>query len=153
MWSPTERLQFDARPCPIVVITFHDRWSAEDLVWMFGQFDLLFKSGRRYALVVDTTRATNSPNARERKLITDWELRCAAEVERLNVGVAVVFTSAIIRGCLTALGWLVRRSKPVVYLPTAAEAGRWCVDRLLEAQEPLTVEARGYLLTRGVELG
>jgi hypothetical protein len=141
MWSPTERLQFDARPCPIVVITFHDRWSAEDLVWMFGQFDLLFKSGRRYALVVDTTRATNSPNARERKLITDWELRCAAEVERLNVGVAVVFTSAIIR------------SKPVVYLPTAAEAGRWCVDRLLEAQEPLTVEARGYLLTRGVELG
>jgi hypothetical protein len=152
MWSPARRLQLDTHPFPIVVVTFHDQWSSPDLVWLFCEFELLFKRGQRYALVIDTTRANNPPNLVERKLITDWENVNAEAIVRCNVGTSVVFTSALIRGSLTALGWLVHRKKPVVYLPSTHEAARWCVERLREADVALSSEARGYLFTRGVDL-
>ena len=152
MWSPARRLQLDVHPFPIVVATFHDQWSSPDLVWLFEEFELLFKRGRRYALVIDTIRASNPPNVVERKLITDWENVNAEAIVHCNVGTAVVFTSALIRGSLTALGWLVHRKRPLVYLPSTSEAGRWCVERLREADVPLSSEARGYLFTRGVDL-
>ena len=148
MWSPDRRLKFDAHPFPIVVLTFYDGWGAGDLLWMFEQFELLFQRPDRYALIIDTTLATNPPSALDRKLITDWDNANAANTERHHVGSAIIVRSSLIRNSLTALGWLVRRKNPVVYVSTMTLAATWCAERLREAQISLSIEARGYLFTR-----
>lgn len=153
MWSPSRRLQFDTRSHPIVYISFLAGWSEADLRWMFAEFDKLFRSPQRYVLIVDTTGASNAPSASERKAITDWDNANTANVERCSVGCAVVFTSAIIRGSLTALSWIARRSNPITYVPTTDEAARWCLERLRETGVPISIGARSFLAERGVTTG
>jgi hypothetical protein len=151
MLSASQRLHFDTKAAPVVVITLQDGWSAADLVWMFARFDELFARRERYVLVFDTSPAHNAPTATERKLIADWTKRTEPEVTRWSLGCAVVFKSALIRGSLTALHWVMPPARPLVFLPTAAEAGVWCMERLREASIPLPLESSGYLLKRGIK--
>jgi hypothetical protein len=146
------RIHVDTESFPIVVVTFHDGWSEHDLMWMFGEFERILRDDKRYAVIIDTTRAHNAPSVRERKLITDWENVITGAIERCNVGTAVVFKSALIRGSLTALSWLVCRKRPLVYVPTYREAGIFCMERLREAQLSLSEQARTHLTMRGIEL-
>ena len=152
MGSRAARIQLDTEAFPLVVMTVHDQWAAEDLRWMFGEFERVLQAQKRFAVIIDTSRAHNPPSADERKLITDWENASAEAIERCNVCPAVVFASALIRGSLTALGWLVRRKRPLVYVPTRREAARFCMERLREADLTLSEQARKYLVTRGIEL-
>ena len=153
MLSPAQRLHFAIDAAPLVVITLHDGWSSSDLKWMFERFDELFARRERYVLLFDTGPAHNPPNATERKLISDWTKRTESEVTRFSLGCAVVFKSALIRGSLTALNWVMPQARPLVYVPSAAEGAAWCVERLREAGIGLPMESRGYLLRRGITHG
>jgi hypothetical protein len=153
MGSAQRRIHFGTEAAPVVVVTFQDGWSADDLVWLFERFEELFQRRERYVVIVDTTLAHNSPTAKERKLIADWTKRTEAQVERWSLGCAVVFKSAIIRGSLTALAWVMPPARPLIYLATAAEAGEWCLERLREAEIALSIESSGYLLKRGLKQG
>jgi hypothetical protein len=147
------RIQFGVEAAPVVVVTFQDGWSAADLTWLFERFGELFAQQRRYVLVVDTSLAHNTPSAVERKLISDWTKRTEADVTRFSLGCAVVFKSALIRGSLTALAWVMPPARPLVFLPTAHEACDWCLEQLQKAEIPLPMAARGYLLKTGIKQG
>jgi hypothetical protein len=116
---------------------------------MFGEFEKLFRSSRRYALIIDTVRADRVPNAMERALLTDWDVANTANTERVNVGSAVVFNSALVRGTLTAIGWVVKRNVPMVYVATVGEAAMWCAAKLDESGIPLSNEALGFVTVKG----
>jgi hypothetical protein len=152
MWSPTQRLQFETRYFPFIVVTVYEGWNTPDVVFMLKQYEVLFQRNLRYALIVDTTRTSTSPNPMQRKLVTDWDVQNTANTERCNVGTAIVFSSALIRGTLTAMSWLVQRKVPIAYVATIQEASVWSQQRLKDAGVALTTEAKGYLFTRGVEL-
>jgi hypothetical protein len=145
----TSRVILETRYFPIVVVTIYEGWEARDLQAMFGEFEKLFQSSRRYALIVDTVRADRVPNAMERALLTDWDVANTAHTERVNVGSAIVFNSALVRGTLTAIGWVVKRNVPIVYLPTVGEAAVWSAGKLDEAGIALSSEALGYITVKG----
>jgi hypothetical protein len=151
--SAQRRIHFGTEAAPVIVVTFQDGWSADDLIWLFERFGELFAKQRRYVLVVDTTLAHNTPTAVERKLISDWTKRTEPEVTRWSLGCAVVFKSALIRGSLTAIAWVMPSARPLVFLPTAHEACDWCLEQLRQADIPLPMAARGYLLKAGIKQG
>jgi hypothetical protein len=150
MWSPNRRLQFELTMPPLVGVKLHDGWNIDDLAFMFERFTTVWEARQRYAFIMDTSLAHNAPNASERQLIASWSKANERQVERWSVGAAIIFKSALIRGSLTAIAWISHSARPTVYVANRAEAGRWCTERLREANEPLTHEVQRYLGSDGV---
>src|SRR5262245_6110264 len=112
------RVVLDNRYFPIVVVTIYEGWEGRDLESMFREFEKLFLGRRRYSLIIDSTRADRAPNPMERQQLTGWDIANTANTERCCVGSAVVVSSSLIRGTLTAIGWVVKRNVPMVYVST-----------------------------------
>ena len=56
--------------------------------------------------MVDTTGMTAAPTARQRRSLADWQIKTQDIGNRYNLGIAMVVSSALIRGAMTAMNWL-----------------------------------------------
>lgn len=133
--------EFDDSLYPLVVVRTPARFHDDDFVGLFRRFEANFARRERYALLLDTTPVSHVPTATQRALISDWEKAHVADTRRWNVGTALVVTSALVRGVLTALAWAVPDETPRVHVKTEAEAAEWCTRRLDEAGVPLRPSA------------
>ena len=61
---------------------------------------------QRFVSLVDTTRMTAAPTARQRRSLADWQIKTQDVGNRYNLGIAMVVSSALIRGAMTAMNWL-----------------------------------------------
>lgn len=74
----------------------------------------------RFVSLVDTTRMTSAPTARQRRALADWQIATQEVGNMYNLGIAMVVSSALIRGAMTALNWLF---PPTVRTETFADWG------------------------------
>ncbi|MCC6644131.1 MAG: hypothetical protein IT374_00985 [Polyangiaceae bacterium] len=124
--------EFDDRRFPLVVVRTPAEFRDADLTEVFRRFEANFARRERYALLLDTTPVLHVPTAKQRAMISTWEKAHVADTRRWNVGTALVVTSALVRGVLTALAWAVPDETPRVHVATAREATAWCAARLAE---------------------
>jgi hypothetical protein len=149
--SPSGRVRFETGLFPMIVVSVSGTWDSPDVEFIFQHFERLFARRQRYALLFDTTHANNGPDPFQRKLIADWDNKNREQTERLNVGTALVFSSGIIRGTLTALAWLTERKSPNIYAATLEDGARWCAQKLREDRIALSPPARKYFATYGID--
>lgn len=139
----------DARSWPIVFTTWFDEPTERLVKSYFENHAKLLERARAnrepFVLVTDTF-ATKQPSAKARKLIADLTNAQPAYATTLIVGSVIVLESAILRGVVTALGWILPRMADSESIATIGAA----VDRALQLldrngiQRPAGLSAQTY---------
>jgi hypothetical protein len=115
---------------PVVVVEWPERANAAGIKLHFDEMvALLAQRPGPFAVVVDATKA--------RGLDADLRARTAKGIEQLTQaskgrikGIAYVVPSALMRGIITAIHWLVRAPAPTATFALRGEALRWVRERL-----------------------
>lgn len=89
---------------------------------------------RPFASLVNTTRMTAGPTARQRKALADWQTATQEIGNRYNVGIAMALSSSLIRGALTAMNWMFPPQVKTEVFSTEAEASAYLTKVLATHQ-------------------
>lgn len=133
--------EVDESAFPLIVATFRGHITAELLALYFARVDAWCKAGRSYAAVLDIARA-EMPSAAERRHIASEMAARDAAITRHCVGIALVLTSALLRGAVTAVLWLQPLKHPNVIVETRAEGRVVCAGWLDESLQSRGSRAR-----------
>jgi hypothetical protein len=125
-------LQMDESAFPLVVATFTGHVTADVVGAYFARVDAWCKDRRRYAAVLDISR-TDVPSAAERRHVAKEMAARHAAITRCCAGTAIVLTSAMLRGAVTAVLWLQPMKHPVAIVATRASGREMCVGWLATA--------------------
>jgi hypothetical protein len=128
-------IAIDIEHFPLVLLDLgHAGRTPEEFRGMFAAFrdanQRAVKENGRYVLVAVTEAA---PIAAERRIIVDESNRFSAAEYKLVAGVVLVIQNSIVRGAVTALGWMIPHIPPLEAAPTTGAAVKVAVARL-EAQ-------------------
>lgn len=125
----------DSRHWPIVFATWFDEPTERLVRTYFDNHARLLERARAnrepFVLVTDTF-ATRQPSAKARKLIADLTNAQPEYATSLLVGSVIVLESAILRGVVTALGWILPRmadSESIATIGAAVERALALLDR------------------------
>jgi hypothetical protein len=137
-------IRTDASRWPLVIITFEQGFSNEDLERCFVDNARLFARGERFASVRDLRRVTQMPSPVQREMARKWQERVRDEFPRLCLGVAIVSDSAFIRHLITAVSWATTPPIPEEAVPTFSKGVDWAIQRLDEGGVPVPILLRRY---------
>ena len=117
---------------PIIRVDLEGAQLDADLHAMIAEVTALMhdhqREKRKSAIVVDLSRA-EALSARQRKLIGEWRAQVKDLTTKVAVGIAMVVTSPLVRGVLTAISWFAHEPVEVIYVDSLAAAYRWGVER------------------------
>lgn len=94
--------------------------------------DRAVDQGDLISLLIDTSGARAGATANQRRMQADWLKRNYGRLETNTAGVALVITSPLLRGVLTAILWLQRMPCPYVTFATREKAEKWCYSLLYD---------------------
>lgn len=118
---------------PLVVFTCPPRFDPDDTRETLNRYQREVLAARRtFALVVDATDVVELPNALVRRVITEWMKPVQELGEKQMVGMAMATPSALVRGAMTAINWVVPSRIPITFEATLADSTRWGLARLRE---------------------
>lgn len=146
------RIVFDARYSPLLISTFFGKCDLEAAKWhtdLINQATLqAAKRGQRVITISDATHS-DRPTAEARKFWADNMSTGSATVQAATLGTYVVFTSAVVRGALTAIGWLNPEVKKIETFGTLPDAILAALRRLAKERLPAPdLQPEGYQLPR-----
>jgi hypothetical protein len=134
-------VEIDESAFPIVVATFRGHVTAEVLARYFARLDAWCSSGRSYAAVLDIAR-TSVPTAAERQHVGKEMAARDAAIARYCAGTAVVLTSALLRGAVTAVLWLHPLKHPHAIVATRADGRALCAGWIDAAPQSRWLQPR-----------
>jgi hypothetical protein len=125
-------VQIDDSRWPLVTVRFVGDTLDEDfrqyLSFLNANMDRAEAAQTKTAVLFDA-RAGGRVSASTRQQMADWIRRNAEQTRRTCVGFAFVFDSAMVRGALTAILWLVPMPAPHTVVATLLEAENWMAER------------------------
>jgi hypothetical protein len=129
----TTQIEVDSQSWPVNIVTVHGTPGAPiEHAAIERVCDVLYSFLRRqepYANIVDLTRCPEIP-AVERQFVADSFKAHHAEYEPYLVGVAVVIASPVMRGVLTAIGWIQPYPCPIEFVPSVSQGASKLVPLL-----------------------
>jgi hypothetical protein len=131
------RITIDKSRFPLVVQTMCEGYDRADIEYMFREYDALLQGTQRYALVIHFPLSVAVLRAAERKMIADWWIPRRVRIAEMNVMYAMVLESALLRGALTALLWMVEPGNPHKVTASVEEGIALCIQGLEEARVQL----------------
>jgi hypothetical protein len=131
MKSEVGRIEMNLDLWPLTRAYFHsESVTMADLAWLYARVDEIFARREGCVFFTDARRITAVPGPDERRFIAEKN-RSTEELSRLySAGTAVVMTSSLVRGTLTAISWLRRPVVPHAWVATERAALQWCLARL-----------------------
>jgi hypothetical protein len=112
----------DDRFFPLVVNTLPERIRPEDLPQFFAKSERVLQRREPYVTISDVRATKEIPNATVRKALADWSKQIEPLMKQYTVGSAIVITSPLVRGGLTALFWLAPPPYPQQVVGAMGEA-------------------------------
>ena len=128
--APSPAFEISTAEFPIVVVRTFRAMSDEDHEEFFRAFAAVYARRERFATITDLRQFAGVPTAKQRQRMAAWYNETKPLLKRYSLGHALVLNSAIMRGAMTALRWIVPAEVPEVYLPTVDLAREFCVERL-----------------------
>ena len=123
------QITFDKTRWPLVVVRYPDAFDEGDWDQLMQKIIAMVTSGQDYAMVNDA-RTGPPPTAAMRKQIADMYKTYRAEVEQHWRGTALIGTSPLIVGVMTALNWLTPPPHPVKVFRDYQEGETWALMQL-----------------------
>jgi len=120
---------------PFLVMVMGERADEAEIRSMDATFRELFAQGQRYVLLNVPPKNQTAVAAKERKMITDWANQPHVQegVTRCCVGSAIMVTSAVARGALTAILWVWRPPVHLEIVPDVLSGIRYLSDAARQA--------------------
>jgi hypothetical protein len=116
---------------PLVLVTCPAHFEVASVKSVLDAYTTeVIEARRPFTLVVDATPISELPTAIVRRAITDWMKRVEVLGEQYMLGMAMVTSSSIVRGAMTAVNWIVPPRVPMTYEPTLEAAVKWSIERL-----------------------
>lgn len=112
----------------VIPPTFND----SELAAFVAALEVLVGSQRAPFAWVVMADAILSTSARQRKMMADADARMQPQDKKFCAGTAIVLTSSVARGVVTAVYWLTPPVYPYVICPTEAAGRAWAQARLSE---------------------
>lgn len=131
------RIVVDTSCWPVVLVIPRGEVPDDRYREMFSTFDTLWARKERFLTITDTRHSTQT-SARQRQLIAEWMKSKEEQTLTYSLGSIIIISSAIVRGALTAINWIVQPRLASVYVSNTAEA----VD-----------QAKSMLLSGGLRTG
>ena len=124
---------------PILLSVSPVQYSDNTVRQMAEAFEEYFIRGTRYVVISVSPNRAQPPDARQRKLVTDWisSPRVMSYSARLCLGSANIVPSALARGLHTALLWAWNPPFPIKPVAGAREALDYALSALGKAGVPL----------------
>lgn len=125
----------DSALWPVVLVRFPaSRTTDDELEQYLAGLTRLLDNCEPYTTVTDTTRIAVSINAKQQARVNAFVDDHAAALERYSLGNALVVSSALIQGALTAIYWFRRPPNPHTVVTSVEEGAEWCLGNLLAAR-------------------
>jgi hypothetical protein len=122
----------DIRAWPLIVYTAPATVNDEEMRAVMEASHAVFVSGARFAFVLDVSQLRGITPA-QRRMITEGMARHEDEGREFCAGFAMVFSSMIVRGVLTAIHWVRKPPYPQVVFGARDEARAWAEAQLSDA--------------------
>jgi hypothetical protein len=123
----------DETTWPIVVVTFADSMSGDEIYGYFDRLRALLKRRERFAVVLDARRI-GGVDAVRRKQHGDF-LASIDGLDRFVAAAALVVDEEMQRGLLTAIFWFHKPRFPIERFEGLGEAMLWARERVREREE------------------
>ena len=114
--------EVDDRFFPLVVNIIPERLQAEHLPRFFAKSEQVLHRRESYVTITDISATREIPNASVRRQIAEWSKKVEPLVKQYTLGSAIVITSPLVRGGLTALFWLAPPLYPQQVVATLDDA-------------------------------
>jgi hypothetical protein len=150
------KYQFDTSHWPIVVVAFGARTTDEDHAAIFRCWEAVFARRERFVGISDLRGVCDVGSAKQRASIAAWMRSVEGPLTRYSLGHAAIVHSALVRGALTAVGWIHRSPVPERYVGTVLEAWDYALGNLRAAAiavPPLVTAHRGKIAHEAAQVG
>jgi hypothetical protein len=132
---------------PVFLVRFEDRWTFEE---MGAAYDRVADVAPRRFILITEAQLARPAGAFERQRIREILNKLLARVDQRVVLSAIVAESAVMRGTVRTVLWLVRVNHPILVLPNMRDA--YEAARNLASKEslhlPASIESRLQTLAR-----
>ena len=127
------KYQFSTEHWPIVVVALGETTTDDEHAAIFRRWEAVFARCERFVGITDTRHVRDVGSAKQRARIAEWTRSVEGVVAQYSLGHAVIINSALVRGALTAIGWIHRSPVPERYVGTVLEAWDYCLGNLRAA--------------------
>lgn len=133
---------------PLVFLKFPAHVDADVVAAFCARYDKMLAREQRFVNVTDATLVAERPPATVRQQLADWSRDNDARMVRLSCGDARVVKSSIIKGAMTAVGWLHKPKVQQEWFSSMEEATSWAIQQLDAAHVPIPADVRSRFTLR-----
>jgi len=123
------RLELNMTRWPVIEVTNPIAFTEDEWMDLLAQIADVVKRDQPFAMINDV-RVGPPPSAQQRKAITKLYRLHMDLVKRNWRGTALVTSSALVHGAVTALNWLMPPPHPVKVCSSYAEGENWAFQQL-----------------------
>lgn len=140
-----DRFHFTTAYRPLVVVTCPARLTTEDTARFLDEYtrDVL-DTKLPFVLVIDAMHVAEVPNAAVRRQISEWTTRVEHYGGHVVLGSTAAMRSAVVRGAMTAIHWIVPPKVEFTFHKTLAEAVDAATVMVERAKLPLGASVDAY---------
>ena len=133
--QPLTGITVDNSRFPIVLVWFGRTYTDAEWTGSLAAIEELTKGTRKFVILNVSRPDMETPTARHRKVIADWNAAYVASGRDTIVGWGSVIESHVLRGVLTALTWVTTFPYERVSLSTLEQGLDWAQKLLDKAKE------------------
>jgi hypothetical protein len=142
-------LIFDETAWPLLYVRFPSKpLSEEGFEYFIERYTNAVERRTRFATILDSRGLTTAITANQRKQLTEWFEVTGELAGEHHFGIAVLISSAVIRGALKAVTWLAPIPVPVKPFGSIADSGPWVRAIFAEQGIPITPSMETLLAGR-----
>ncbi len=123
------RLELNMSRWPVVEITNPMSFTDEEWTALMSQVEQVVQRDVPFAMINDV-RQGPPPSAKQRKAIANLYREHVELVKRNWMGTAVITSSSLVKGAITALNWLMPPPHPVKVHSNYEDGERWAFEQL-----------------------
>jgi hypothetical protein len=120
---------------PLIIATFRGPATPERTAAYFARLDVWFRRNQRFATILDLAGG-DMPTPAHRKVIAEHLAPRQVALAKRCIGLAVVISSSLVRGAVTAVAWLQPPAYPLEIVANLEEARVVCARWLAREEAP-----------------
>jgi|SRR5688572_7277251 len=123
------RLDLNLTRWPVIEVTNPPAFTDEEWTHLLAQIVDVIRRDRPFSMINDV-RVGPPPSAQQRKAISQLYQENMALVKKNWRGTALITSSALVQGAITALNWLMPPPHPVKVCSNYAEGEKWAFQQV-----------------------
>jgi hypothetical protein len=116
-----------------VFVWFGKTYSEEEWAKSLAEIDELAHGKRKFVVLNVTRPDMETPSARHRKVIADWNAAYVSSGRNTILGWGSIIESTVLRGVITALQWVAKFPYAMATLSTVDQGVQWAQQLLDQA--------------------